>query len=533
MSSAAAVKRLIKEAKYIQEHPVLRGNALPCGDDLFNWKLIVYGEPPYDFPIRIHLEYSQNYPNTPPKAYFETPIFYTGGAVMRDSNGRQGVCLNIFGNFSYIHTEWKNQQEGWTPGYTIETIILSIQGLMMENMLSKDPSHVKMSRDAALSFKCKETGHDGSDPKKYFPPILFDMAQLPKISSEKSDEETEYVCYVTKKLPEDHLLGFGASIIGKTTKSFVSPCEYMSREAFYDMNVRFSSINKPVDVWFPIITPYKKWNDIRDLFYEKMAIMSRSAEWKFDKVDTPVKICFSIMNMLVVEIMNAKNNLTANDKFIDGYFTLYNLLLNHVNDYPQISEKMDKEIERFVSDKNSRNKNVVSNLGEFILYPLISKKYSWKDISKSYIEECDSRSVFWYVQGTHVQPGAYPELKNKDATERENKVFKATETSRNLICYQKQFSNYAKTLSMTDLEQNRGFVPNAMKESIKNFYKNITAIQNWDQHFEWLEMPKPKDRNSELLTALQISEDNEYHKNSVQSGGNPGYGRGRGRGGRY
>lgn len=518
--SSAAIKRLLKETQYINSNPLIKGNACPVGDDMFKWKLIVYGEPPYDFPIRIHLEYSEEYPNTPPKAYFETPIYYTGGATMIDSSGRQGVCLNIFGNFSYIHTEWKSQQSGWTPGYTIETIITSIQGLMMEDMLSKSPQHIDSSRKAALAFKCKETGHDGSDKNKYWPPLIFDIRDLPQKSLSNDDnkiyddknEEKDYICYVTKKLPDDKILGFGASIQGKVTKSFVCPCEFMSHEAFFDMKVRFSSINKPVDLWFPIITPYKKWNEIRELFYEQMKLMAKTAGWNFNKTETPAKICFSIMNMLVVEIMNAKNNLTANDKFIDGYFTLYNLLLHHVNENPEFVKKIDNEIENFINGQNKRNKNIVPNLGEFILYPLVSQTYKWKDICDTYIEECDARCVFWYVQGTPSQRGMYQDLKNENAQDRVNKVFKATETSRNLVCYQKQFSHFAKTLSMDDLEKNRGFVPDKMKNKIKNFYKNITSIINWNEYFQWLDMSLLKDRNKELLDALKISKENGYHK---------------------
>ncbi len=494
------------------------------------WKLIILGEAPYDFPIRIHLDYSQEYPNVAPKAYFETPIYYTGGASYTADNGKQAVCLNIFGNFAHVHTEWKSQQSGWTPGYTIETIITSIQGLMMDEMLSKDPHHIEASRQAALSFKCKETGHDGSNPTTYFPPVylhLKDITQQQKKQEQKQQKvEKDYVCYVMKKLPEDGFLGFGVSVVGQKTKSFESPCEFMSREAFFDMNVRFSSTNKPVEFWIPIITPYKKWNDIKDMFYAQIKDCVTKAGLPFDKKASPLKVCFSIMNTLVVEIMNSNNNLTANDKFIDGYFTIYRLLLSHVEENPTIEPNINKKIQDFISYPEARNKNNVPNLGEFILYPLISSKYFWKDISKPFLEECDARCVFWYILGTPQQKGRFPELINENASDRENKVFIATETSRNLVCYQKQFSQFAKLLSLYDIDSNNGFIPEEMKSKIKDFYKNITSIKSWSEYFHWLEMPNPIDRNAELIDALRTSEENEYHKANKNAGQS--YGRGSG-----
>ena len=44
----------------------------------------------------------------------------------------------------------------WTPAYTIETIITSIQGLMMEDMLSKDKKEIDKARKLALD--CRACG---------------------------------------------------------------------------------------------------------------------------------------------------------------------------------------------------------------------------------------------------------------------------------------------------------------------------------------------------------------------------------------
>lgn len=503
------IARLMKELASLEKNPLIRGNAIPVGDDVYNWKLNVVGEKPFDFPIRIHLEFPKDYPNSAPKAYFETKIVYTNGATIYDEKGRQSVCLNIFGNFAHVHTEWKTQVgTGWTPAYTVETIILSIQGLMMSEMLSTRPEHIEEMRSSALAFKCPETGHDGSDPAKYWPQVIY--KEQAKTDQTEIDEK-QYICYVLKEFPPDRMLGYGISIAGKVTKMLSSPCEFLSHEA-YNAGFRQSSINVSFTHWLPIITPYKSWNDIKKLFFENAQEIYKSMGEKYDGILSPMNICFSIMNSLVVEIMNQKNNLTVNDKFIDGYFMFYRILKEHFASNPSLINNIDKRIKEFISNSNNRTKTKVPNLGEFILYPLCSNNYGWKDISKEFVEECDARCVFWYVQGSFTQPGRCRDLKDARINPRAVRVFDATETSRHLVCYQKQFLTYAKKISIEEIDKNRGFVSDSMKKEIKDFYNQITKIKSWNDHFTYLEMPLPQNRDAELVNALNISLKNGYHK---------------------
>ena len=192
-------------------------------------------------------------------------------------------------------------------------------------------------------------------------------------------------------------------------------------------------------------------------------------------------------------------------------------------------QKIEREISNFINKPSDRNKTKVPNLGEFILYPLLTSKYTWKDISKSFIEECDARCVFWYVQGTYQQMASCPDLSNPSIIDRADRVFKATETSRNLVCYQAKFSQFAKSLTLSNFDDNRGFVPDDINSQIKKFYQNITSIKSWKDYFQWLDMAVPTDRNAELLLALQNSLSNGYHgkqQSQNNQGGRGGYGSG-------
>lgn len=48
---------------------------------------------------------------------------------------------------------------------------------------------------------------------------------------------------------------------------------------------------------------------------------------------------------------------------------------------------MDAKIEKFISSEENRHKNNCSSLGDLLSMTLVSKKYNFKDIVTSYIEE--------------------------------------------------------------------------------------------------------------------------------------------------
>src|SRR5262249_22576039 len=131
--------------------PIVGANASPFGD-LTKWYGLVMemkGTPYAGIPIRFVLEFPTDYPNSPPKAFFESYVPYDGGMIYKDQSDRYVVCLNIFGNLSHVHTEWNSQAEGWTPSYTVSTILLSMQALMISDMLSTSPGAIiDMKREA-------------------------------------------------------------------------------------------------------------------------------------------------------------------------------------------------------------------------------------------------------------------------------------------------------------------------------------------------------------------------------------------------
>jgi len=516
-----AIRRLLQDLKQLKQEPIVGINAEPFGNNLLKWYGIVLGvegTPFSGIPVRFSLEFSTEYPLEAPKAYFDTVVNYVGGASYRDSTGRLYVCLNLFSNTLWISA----QSEGWAPSYTVQTILISIQALMMSSMLSKKKNAVDLMTQSAMEFKCPITGHVGSDRSKWFPQVITDpnVAQSIAMASGLTGYDPLrdfYICYVNKSTArQGALMGYGVHLENPRLGTLSSPCEYLSRSAYLD-GTKFSSTNKPIENWIPILVHPNQWPRVRSLFLNAVNSVARRIRRiprNAQQCQKVFKVCSSIMNSLVVEIMNCKGNRSANDKFINGYVSFYRLLLAYAKEDFEIVEMADSKLACFIESPKHRTKSFVENLGELLIFLMISSKYKWADIATPFIAECDARNVFWYIVGNRDTPARFPELTNSSVlVGRAAKVFAATEVSENLVMYQTRLAKIATTLKVEVLDSNCGLAPDDLRHELKDIYNLVKTVNSWDDFFNWLEMPTVSEdtRNVQLLEALKTSESQGYH----------------------
>ncbi|KAJ6621274.1 Ubiquitin-conjugating enzyme E2 B [Pseudolycoriella hygida] len=535
--SAPATKRLQQDLKRLKEEPIVGAMAQPASDkDIMTWYGLVVGTEGTlleGVPIRFCLEFSNDYPNSAPKAFFETEIFYEDGAQLRDSKGRIAVCLSIFGNFAHIHTEWASESHGWSPAYTVSTILISMQALLMANMLSNKPSDVDRMIKSALRFKCPDTGHDGSDCTKWFPQIITDpvkaaeITQMYRAKNPMSNTPLErfYICYANSNLNGNNsTIGYGVHVVNPRNGILSSPCEYLSKECFVNGNVRKSSTNKPFEFWLPILIKHEDWRgpkNIRQQFLTVVNSICSAIGFAKEEHDKVFKVCSSLMNSLVVEIMQNEGNATANDKFINGYFSMYRLLQQYGQDNPKLIAYSNESLNRFKKSLEARKKTNTPNVGEFLMHLTISSTLTWMDISQEFMAECEARNVFWYCVGNHNMCPPHPELIDPNYTgQRSTKVFNATTVSRNLVMFQVKFANVTKFLDMAELDSNYGLAPDVLTAELKNLYSQVVAVKDWDAFHDFVEMPRVSDaqRELQLVQAVRASAAQGYHR-SYGAGG--------------
>jgi len=524
-----AIRRLQQDFKQLQENPLVGCNAAPLDSDIKTWYANVVGPegtPYYGICIRFVMEFPDSYPIDPPKAFFVSDITYVSGASYKDSSGRTVVCLDLFGNFRDVHIEWKSDgvASGWTPSYTVTSILVSMQSLIMSGLLSIQPDVIARTKKSSSEIKCAATGHDGSDPLKFVPRVPT-FEEVRKIEEERRAKEAankkegfdvsnHFICYATQQVFPNVQLGYGIQVSGNQVST---PCEYLSLEAFKN-GIRNGTRNQRISYWIPLYITKDHFTATKDhlfnnsqVIYTELRKASKNLRQNAPLALQVLEILSASMNNMVVEVMNNQNNLTANDVFIDGYFAFYRILVEAAQSNPKLVEHVDGAITKFLQGPAGRNKSEIPNLGNFLIGLLISKKYNWPSISREFISECDARNVFWYVKGNPKNPAKYPELINEKSKPRKIKVFQATQTSRNLVCFQVKFLQMAKSISIEDLDKNYGIPEPEARDVLKQAYKKIVAIDNWEGYFQWINVAPTKDREEELVDALLLSKQNKYH----------------------
>ena len=150
--SSAAKKRILSDLKHLQEEPIPLAAAAPCSDDISLWNGIIGTQMEVTHigfvtvPLHFLIEFPCDYPSSAPKIGFSFEFEYRGGAsyIMREGRlvGKKVICLDVLGNFDFVHTEWKQTVgSGWSPAYTVTTLLIQLQSVLSDlgdNMSQKD-----------------------------------------------------------------------------------------------------------------------------------------------------------------------------------------------------------------------------------------------------------------------------------------------------------------------------------------------------------------------------------------------------------
>ena len=176
--SPLAIKRLRREAEaWSQGDNTITSqgtiSACPYKDDFSRWCAnVILADGAYaGTNFHIYIEVPPNYPAAAPSAYFKSSINYTSGAQYEVEGKGISICLDLLGNFAFVHSEWATSGEasGWSPSYTISTILITLQGALPD-MLRKDRVTVQNTQNAAKGCRCA-CGHKGNQHTQYFPPL--------------------------------------------------------------------------------------------------------------------------------------------------------------------------------------------------------------------------------------------------------------------------------------------------------------------------------------------------------------------------
>ena len=276
--------------------------------------------------------------------------------------GKKGtkVCLNIFSDFAYIHTEWKNQKGlGWSPGYTVQTILMNVVAFLAEtqsgdNAWMKDTTvhNMKLSK----GFTCADCGHTYNKP---YPPLSSAGTSKGKGKKEGDKKGPVIVDYISKEhlkvsKPKDpsELFGYGLIQSGPPHRpALTSPCEFLQLGSFNGMKkavgVVHSVLKDEVKFFLPLYIHPLHGAEIRKTFEntvlsEIAAILPKCNPKKTPIEEMVIKTIPNLMSATVVEF--SKGTQHTSDNSLNGYFALHRLFLWALETYPKLEGIIEERL---------------------------------------------------------------------------------------------------------------------------------------------------------------------------------------------
>lgn len=499
-----AMKRLATDLKELQEQPVENVSAAPLDENMFEWHCNFKHD---EIIYHLILYLPKQYPYESPSAEFVPAGFrYNSGATMPGKKGTK-VCLNIFADFAYIHTEWKDQKGlGWSPGYTVQTILMNVVAFLAEtqsgdNSWMKDTAkhNLKLSKD----FKCADCGHTYGKP---YPPLDTPKPKLKKGSSNVGKSKgPQIIDYMSKEhfkaekpKSNDEIYGYGLIVSGPPHRpALTTPCEFLQLGSFNSMKnatgTVHSVLKEELKYFLPLYIHPKHGENIKALFEKVLnediaALLPKCKPNKTAIEEMVIKTIPNLMSATVVEF--SKGTQHTSDNSLNGYFALHRLLLWALETYPDLQKIIDQRLQVFIADESNRTKKACPHIGEWLMLLSASWKYRWEDAADAYLSESMRRQVMWYVKDD-----AKLGMLDTDQKYRLDNTLMKTAVSRKLLAFQVLFLDIAmpKGKSRKDLikryDDNLGF---PTPDMVKMMKESVDTINNMKTFADWYKVLKLK-----------------------------------------
>lgn len=522
----AAMKRLANDLKELQEQPVENVSAAPLDENMFEWHCNFKHD---EIIYHLILFLPTKYPYESPSAEFVPAGFrYNSGATLPGKKGTK-VCLNIFADFAYIHTEWKDQKGlGWSPGYTVQTILMNVVAFLAEtqsgdNAWMKDTTahNLKLSK----GFKCDDCGHTYQKP---YPPLEGEKKSSKKGESSKAGDGgktkgPQIIDYMSKEhfkvekpKSDGEIYGYGLIVSGPTHRpALTTPCEFLQLESFNSMKKAVGTVHsvlkEEIKYFLPLYIHPKHGEQIKDIFEKVLnndiaALLPKCRPNKTPIEEMIIKTIPNLMSATVVEF--SKGTQHTSDNSLNGYFALHRLLLWALETYPGLQAIIDNHLKDFIDDEANRTKKACPHIGEWLMLLSASWRYRWEEAADAYLSESMRRQVMWYVKDDSKLG-----MLDTDQKYRLDNTLKKTEVSRKLLAFQVLFLDIAmpKGKSRKELikryDDNLGFPTPDMVKEMKDSVDTINNMKTFSDWYKVLKLKPPSDKElyDKLVKCVEYS----------------------------
>lgn len=526
-----ATKRILKDIKEFHDNqiPTVNVSAYPLPNSLFIWHANILA--PKDtiysgMMVHLELKLPPNYPLSPPEVNllsgeFTHPNIFSGN-----------ICLDILEQNKPNNRSNRDSQDtiGWVPSYTIQSVLIQLQSFMYEghyhlhkNMTQSMQREIREEIEESNSYVCesKECKHRG----KLSPwPAVIKPSEF-KISKEfKTDMEGEVSlhqsnlkCYYSKEEYSDAQLGVGLNVKRVALSGEVQFCkpvnDLISLRSYRKDGLRIDSMNNRFDLWMPLFMSKKQEGMTLELGKRQISQVCRNTSTQFS-YEMAISVFGSSMLSLFVDF--AKKTEHPSIIKIQQLVNIHSTFLLFVKKFPKILEKVDQEIEEFISNKDSRVKSQTPNIGLLLIYCLISSKYSFNDLKEPYFEESLDRQVLWMLRKV-------PELENEGQVIEENRLKVTFNCSLEsylinslIYIYEKNikenYGNYTNLFVYLENKSNK--LPESIENSLQSKFKRVLEdLDSYHKYFTLVGLPSKSNTeiNEMLKTSIKNSSNKRYH----------------------
>ena len=289
-SQPYALRRLMKDLQEIEKNtiPTVGVTARPQNDNMYIWHANLRGPEgtPYEGGVfHLVMTFPTNYPHSPPTIQLSTPIPHpcvSGNTV----------------NLDILDASRKGVYEGWTSGYSVQSILLQLQSFLFDvppdykSRYAEIREAVKKANELVLP----EIGHKG--PLSPWPTFTSKDKEVDpnNYKIKKTDKEIildQLICFHTKLSYNETFLGLGVSIarLPRTgeIRSVEPTLDLISLKAYMKESVRHSLDNASFTHWLPIYfgqktdtLKYMAPSAIKYLAEKAISMICKGSTKKFD-----------------------------------------------------------------------------------------------------------------------------------------------------------------------------------------------------------------------------------------------------------
>ncbi|KAJ5074657.1 ynein regulatory complex subunit 5 [Anaeramoeba ignava] len=532
-----ASKRLMRDLKEINENPIPYINAQPLGDNLFIWHANIMGPPdtPWEGGIfHFTLTFTNDYPQKPPLITSLVRLKHPC-ALGQAVNISQAMSIAL----DYSKNTIDNSAEGWSPAFSISTLLLHIQTFLLEPNVDvalenlTDSSRyeeekknwlgsVQWAVKQSLRTKCPDPNCKHNPPSTPWPPVSSGV-NIPQKSREILQKQ-QLRCFFTRQTFEEDAIGVGLNFIRNPRSNDISSIncffDYLSLRAFMNMKVRESPSGGPFTHWMPLIINENNMNKAMHLAERALSLIVAGTSSRFEE-SFVLAVIPKLMNTMVTNVM--KGSIHGSIKDLQGYCAIHHLFLAFCSKYPGIVEEARNRIENFIKNPKKREKDATPSLGDFLSLLSITGT-PWEQIRDFYLEESRDRQIYWIIrkfpwiqQLELIKNGTTTKFSKNDVIE---KSFEASAIGNKFLLFHIHFlkdiahsikPKFSVENALVQYNKNNGFPTLENEEIFVQKIKLIKNISNYDQFFSALGIEKPKDVFEYISEGLNGSREKGYH----------------------